>query len=545
MLKKSNIQPQPPNGSETIVVVRSANPGSIVERLITFKKSVSAAILIARRSFVATLARAWEIPARIDLLATVATFNQQSWAQSSETGAVQLSNGRQAARSSFELAKRRDLRPAFTLIELLVVMGLIGFLASMLTYALLGAQADARVARTRGTITKLNDVILAQWEEYRYRPVDMRDFKQTLVAGTPVDVQLPLGAIEQARLRMLILRDAMRMEMPDRVTDLIYSPTQYTAIAVPPLPGSPFSVNLQRAVPARHAILYRSLRNAIVALQQREQSEPFAFAKQDQLPWSNFLMYDLDLQSHSTQTQISSGVMAPFAGVTRLVTLPTDVDWDLSVNSSELLYLIVASSQYAGTPALENFRPSEIGDPDGDGLLEFIDAWGNAIHWIRWPAGYPSDLNRYSGTDAMDPLKTDWRYSPANGWPESQQPQTIVPLIVSGGADDQFGIVFDIDDFYPPGQRVNSISWPLNYAKMQRPAGRSYIDPFFCWDFGAEMINNPNSERDRPFMDNDPNDVAQRGYRANQLGSTPKHVGGIPNEAHTDNITNHDIILGL
>jgi hypothetical protein len=46
-------------------------------------------------------------------------------------------------------------------------------------------------------------------------------------------------------------------------------------------------------------------------------------------------------------------------------------------------------------------------------------------------------------------------------------------------------------------------------------------------------------------MDNDPNDVAQRGYRANQLGSTPKHVGGIPNEGHTDNITNHDIILGL
>ncbi len=68
---------------------------------------------------------------------------------------------------------KRDLR-GFTLVELLVVIGLIGFMSSMIMYALLGAQTDARVARTRSTIQKLNEVILQQWEEYRYRPVDMR-----------------------------------------------------------------------------------------------------------------------------------------------------------------------------------------------------------------------------------------------------------------------------------------------------------------------------------------------------------------------------------
>ena len=105
----------------------------------------------------------------------------------------------------------KKTRRGVTLVELLVVMGLIGFLASMVTYALLGAQNDARTARTRGTITKLNDIILTQWEEYRYRPVDMRRESATA----------PLSARAQAHLRMLILRDTMRMEMPDRVSDLL------------------------------------------------------------------------------------------------------------------------------------------------------------------------------------------------------------------------------------------------------------------------------------------------------------------------------------
>ena len=77
-------------------------------------------------------------------------------------------------------------RLAFTLVELLIVVGLIAFMSSMITYALLGAQTDSRVSRTRSTIQKLNEVILQQWEEYRYRPVDMRrDFFDSTMPMTP------------------------------------------------------------------------------------------------------------------------------------------------------------------------------------------------------------------------------------------------------------------------------------------------------------------------------------------------------------------------
>jgi prepilin-type N-terminal cleavage/methylation domain-containing protein len=406
------------------------------------------------------------------------------------------------------LPAQPDVRPAFTLIELLVVMGLIGFLASMLTYALLGAQADARVARTRGTITKLNDVILAQWEEYRYRPVDMR-----LDSANG-----PLTARDQAHLRMLILRDTMRMEMPDRVTDLVYTPSAYFSIA-----GTP---KLHKSTYAhKYGTIYQSLASAL------ENSTHGGLIPRT---------FEQLLRGYeSTETLLWPNRVFP----TTVVTLNESALNSLheAVQSSELLYLIVASSQYAGSPALENFRASEIGDSDEDGLLEFIDAWGNAIHWIRWPAGYPSDLNRYSGTDAMDPLKTDWRYSPGLGWQEHQQPQTIVPLIVSRGADEQFGIIFDAEDFFMPGQTPSGTLQRIIYAKMQQ-GSRYYIDPYFTWDYQNRQANGTQSAR--PFNETSaPPGVPPRG---NQLGAILLQlIDGSDNTFATDNITNHDIILGL
>ncbi|MBX3422560.1 MAG: type II secretion system protein [Pirellulaceae bacterium] len=444
--------------------------------------------------------------------------------------------------------ERGTCRAAFTLVELLVVMGILGFLVSMLTYALLGAQSDARAARTRGTITKLNDIILTQWEEYRYRPVDVRLesfrlFNQSANLPPGVQPTVPLPQM-QAHLRMQVLRDTMRMEMPDRVSDLLFEPSYYVS------PGYlvPESVEdaalragftnaylSQRAYPHRFGNIYGALFQAISnsphpEIDQLRQTAPLL--PPSELPSSGIAPLTGQPRSHFPDGQ----------GIDARQALDRIKQWNKHIQSSELLYLIIANSTYGGSSALEYFRPSEIGDTDEDGLLEFIDAWGNAIHWIRWPAGYPSDLNRYSGTDAMDPQRTDWRYR-SSDWPESQQPKTVIPLIVSAGADGNFGVVFDHDDFAEPGQSINSL--PIAYALMPQ-GSRFYIDPFFTWDYANSVPNGASSHP--PFTENDPNDRDSsnnhRGFRANQMGATPTHVLGIANEAPTDNITNHDIILG-
>ena len=40
----------------------------------------------------------------------------------------------------------------------------------------------------------------------------------------------------------------------------------------------------------------------------------------------------------------------------------------------------------------DDFNDSEVRDTDGDGLPEFIDAWGQPLQFYRWPIGYVSDL---------------------------------------------------------------------------------------------------------------------------------------------------------
>lgn len=72
----------------------------------------------------------------------------------------------------------------------------------------------------------------------------------------------------------------------------------------------------------------------------------------------------------------------------------------LQNGSAELLYLIVATSPYA-----DEFNDRDRGDADGDGLLEFHDAWGRPIGFLLWPAGYIASNN--ADTEIMDPTVPD------------------------------------------------------------------------------------------------------------------------------------------
>jgi hypothetical protein len=149
----------------------------------------------------------------------------------------------------------------------------------------------------------------------------------------------------------------------------------------------------------------------------------------------------------------------------------------------------------------------------------------------------------------MDPLQTDWRFV-STSVPDQLKPRTIVPLIMSAGADESFGVTQGFKD-------ANSGSEiPIIYARMRQSgnSNRVTIDPFFCWDY-AQGANGQSALPPSPA--NYPNNVNSLpwGNLVNQLGSIPESLPdpqypddvqrrGAP-VSHTDNITNHDIILGL
>ncbi len=282
-------------------------------------------------------------------------------------------------------------RPSFTLVELLVVIAIIAIMAGMVMFTLASAQQDALRTRTRGTIDKINQVILERWEGYRYRsvklPVSPAALQQKQIT--------PRGV---AKLRSLFLKDMMRMELPDNYVDLAYTPTSLT------LTGPPSSTDLYPGVPpmtfnSSPGREYNVLRNYFKVGRPIVESDPAA-----------------SLVANTSQA------------------------WTTTYQASECLYAIVADSTSGGGSALEGFVASEIGDVDGDGFPEFIDAWGEPIGWIRWPAGYDSPLNvgyKKSSPDAFDPLRTAFQWSDAS---LTQKPWTVVPLIISAGADRKFGI---------------------------------------------------------------------------------------------------------
>lgn len=434
-------------------------------------------------------------------------------------------------------------RPSFTLVELLVAISIIGIMAGMALYSLAGAQTDARVARTRSTISKLNEIVLQRWEEFRYRPINLNiDATWRLTNRVP--------GRDRARMRMLALRDAMRMELPDRVTDVIYRPSSYKAVS--PTTGNvsfPF-----RPTPPAH-LLHALAQRAYGMCVEAELGSPAA-----KEPWiSGSFRGALNGDANTPYNVFFANLFPGFssAGYAGSVTAGTvssvsDREWQATVNSAELLYLICSTSNYNGSSALEFFRPSEVGDFDDDGLLEFVDAWDQPIQWIRWPAGYPGDLIKYAEPDAMDPVRTDWRYRP--GIDEAWHPRTLVPLIVSAGQDGDFDLVFDFFgpnaisyqsdtafDFgsnRPLGQVVfGTMAWPSSPAPPYGTTNNAlyyggnrnygYPDPHFTWDPTSGSANGPGS--------------GLPGAGANQLGAVFPGADG--DDGSIDNITNHDIIL--
>ncbi|MDQ2623402.1 MAG: type II secretion system GspH family protein, partial [Actinomycetota bacterium] len=63
---------------------------------------------------------------------------------------------------------------------------------------------------------------------------------------------------------------------------------------------------------------------------------------------------------------------------------------------AEVLYALLVESQgpFGSIFTREDFTDLEVMDTDGDGLPEFVDAWGEPLQFYRWPVFYHSDLQR-------------------------------------------------------------------------------------------------------------------------------------------------------
>jgi hypothetical protein len=89
-----------------------------------------------------------------------------------------------------------------------------------------------------------------------------------------------------------------------------------------------------------------------------------------------------------------------------------------------MLYAILVEGQgpLGSVFSRDEFTDKEVQDTDGDGLPEFVDAWGNPLQFFRWPLLYHSEIQRgqviqFAGNDTwnlippyQDPLAQPSQY---------------------------------------------------------------------------------------------------------------------------------------
>lgn len=355
---------------------------------------------------------------------------------------------------------KRRARASFTLAELMIVISIIAILASSVMFAMFGIIEDAKAARTRAQIVKLHSLVVTRWEQYQWRAVPLQ-----LPSGTP-----PRVAAQQ---RLYALRDLMRMEMPDRVTDVYDSPV---ILAAPSL-------------------------------------------------WKGYRRRATSATGTTTWYPPSSGP-----------------HWSLSFQGAECLYLIIGSIHEGDASALEFFRDGEVGDTDGDGMLEILDAWGNPIEFLRWAPGFatlpgPDGFFGVAGVDddgngitddilelgwpgsddeseiqsrdpavspdPFDPLKVDpkWLAGSPPSAPLVLKPYALYPLIYSAGPDGKYDIASE--------DSSNAIHYRSPPSAHSSFSPNLASDPYLTYAISPSgnpvqlgLPTDPNASGDYGFLDN-------------------------------------------
>ena len=292
-------------------------------------------------------------------------------------------------------------RRGFTLTELLIVISIIAIMAGLGFAAMAGATNMAREHRTAAIVKRIDQLVMERWEGYRTRALALR---------------IPPGVDPRtaATIRLNGLRDLMRMELPDRVTDVLDGPANISLSGMPAI---------------------RLTRPSLQANYQRR--------------------------------------------VQRILGPTWAALWTEQHQGAECLYLILSTMRDGEKSALDYFSSDEMGDADGDGMMEIWDGWGTPIEFLRWAPGYVPTTTVFLSTmqnpngqvapDYFDPAKADPRWRGSGPYPFM-----LHPLIVSAGRDKQIDLAMKLAS--GGGQFFYSSSVPVDDpyyvpAGPQVPAG--------------------------------------------------------------------------
>lgn len=158
------------------------------------------------------------------------------------------------------------------------------------------------------------------------------------------------------------------------------------------------------------------------------------------------------------------------------IALNNGADPSLPNINAELLYLVVMNGE---PEARSTFSDREVADTDGNGLMEFIDGWGNPIKWMRWAPGlvwsdrqpicYKDDnVVSRADEDPFDPLNII-QTAIDDGVTLNEQPGWfLVPYVYSAGPDGEYGLTTpeDVESWYGDANLEGWMNDPFTYSRQ-------------------------------------------------------------------------------
>ncbi len=308
--------------------------------------------------------------------------------------------------------RRLASRSGVTLVELLIVITIITILASLILGVAAVAGETARKAQTKTTVQRIHKLLMEHYDTYKTRRVAVRQQVLEDIETRLLNKQITpaIAGRRKAEARLNALRELMIMEIPDRWSDITLSPN-------PNQIGYPYFLDVSKSAVRRTDLSAMYLRR-------------YQQLKQQNNNW------------------------------------PT-----VENQSAECLYLLITLATGDGE-ARSQFGESAIGDTDGDGAFEFLDAWGNPIGFLRAAPGFDSVIQVDANTLGMPQANNQVWMTAASGdhdpfdlYRVDAGGIRLIPLVFSAGGDGEYGLIM-MDEYVPlrgiPNIQAaaNISSWP-------------------------------------------------------------------------------------
>lgn len=236
------------------------------------------------------------------------------------------------------LAAKKANRAGFSLTEMMIVMVIIGIVTGLSLAAGAAFLKKAKVDATQSLINQLNAALQERLEGFYS---DSRKGITATVAMKALagNAAAPDGSVIGKRAKIIAVLDAMRGEFPQQFMDFMRQTD------LPQGFGDPNS-----ARPMRAAIYQAYLSRSYVAPAATKTPQVTTAA-----PYAPAIQYGLPA-GHVTATE-----------------------------SSECLYLMLSIPSPNSSFSADQIPQRFIADTDRDGLNEFVDSWGNPLRFYRWP----------------------------------------------------------------------------------------------------------------------------------------------------------------